>query len=713
MHLFLHQNKQTLETKPAQLSALAEQVDLVICEAANANDLERLGFHQWPTPLKVAITPFGLTGPKRNWRATTNVLMAMAGHTQVVGAPDREPLTVNTHAIDFQTGSLAYAVANAHRVAGTGATIDISAFETAATHHHWTHTRLHTSGDIRSRHDSDYWYCAPAHLYPCRDGSVCILINGNFWEPFTLMLDRPELIIDERFRDNRRRMENREALHEIVRAKFKQHTRDELEALAAEYRFPLAGLRSEQEVLDDTHLAARKFWEKLETPSGRELLVPGTPVRWKEGTVGKLVGANRHPPRRVEGDALSSPVDGPLSGLRVLDLTHVWAGPLAVRYLADFGATVVKVEAPDSRAPRGMSHPPTGGWLGENAVEEPWNRDAGWIVLHRNRFGLCLDLKSTRGRAIFLQLVAVSDVVVENFSARAMANLGLSYSVLANANPGIIYVTMPGYGCDGPYRDRVAFGSVVESHCGLNSRLGYSPEHLVNTTQALPDPLSAHHALCAIVNAIARRKARGAGGRIEVSLHEAGVTATGPELLDYQLSGSGAVYANHHPNMVPHGIYRCAGDDQWLALACENDRQWRSLCVLLGNEHRDMDFQSRRNNQENIDNKINKWTHTHDKKEVSSILQDSGIPAGPVCNSQEVESDEQLGFRRFFGFTDRFDVPMQGSPIHAKTLDAAQWQPAPRLGEHNRDILATWLGYTNQQIVELRRAGVVATEPPA
>ncbi len=762
MHLFLHPRKQMLEADATELAALAAQVDLLVCEADTADALAALGYHQWRTPLKVAITPFGLTGPKRNWRATSNVLLAMAGHTHLVGAPEREPLTVMGHYLDFQTGALAYAAANAHRIAKISTNIDISALETAATHHHWTQARLHTSGDIRSRHDSDYWYCAPAHLYPCKDGHVCTLVNANFWEPFALMLGQPELIVDERFGTNRRRMENREALHKIVKSKFSQYTRDELECLAVEFRLPLAGLRCEQEVLDDAHLAARNFWERpaqeVAELSGPGPLIPSSAVRLTDAATGsgnnpdngaetpsrpahQLVGprerrgvaplgpvhrrespaqpktargergqAEAMPRATAELSGLESPVQGPLQGIRVLDLTHVWAGPLAARYLGDFGATVVKVEAARSRGSRDMSDPPVGGWLGEDAGREPWNRDAGWISLHRNRFGLCLDLKSGRGREIFLQLVAVSDVVVENFSAQTMAKLGLSYATLAAANPAIIHVAMPGYGGDGPYRNRVAFGSVVESQAGMNARLGYARDHPVNTTQALPDPISAHHALCAIIDAIHTRTKRGLGARIEVSLYEAGVVVNGPALIDHQLDGPSERHINRHPNLAPHGIYRCAGEDQWLALACVNDRQWQSLCALLRNGLETLDYPTRRARQDAIDTQINQWTQCLAKTEAAAILQDAGIPAGPVYNAPEMEADEQLGFRRFFAFTDRFDLPMQGNPVHTETLGRI-WQPAPRLGEHNSAILSAWLGYSEAQISDLRCAGVIATEP--
>ena len=155
-------------------------------------------------------------------------------------------------------------------------------------------------------------------------------------------------------------------------------------------------------------------------------------------------------------------VDGPLNGVRILDLTHVWAGPLAVRFLADLGADVVKVESPLGRGPRVPPASPLGGWIGGEPGAEPWNANALFVKLARNRQSLCIDLKSDSGRDTFLELVAEVDVVLENFSARAMPAFGLGWDVLKVANPNLVYVTMPGYGASGPYKDRVAFGPSVE-----------------------------------------------------------------------------------------------------------------------------------------------------------------------------------------------------------------------------------------------------------
>ena len=199
--------------------------------------------------------------------------------------------------------------------------------------------------------------------------------------------------------------------------------------------------------------------------------------------------------------------DGPLRGVRILDLTHVWAGPLGTRIVADLGATVVKVENPMGRGPREFRGGlPIGGWLGGEPPKEPWNVNAVFVKLQRNKQSVAIDLKSEAGRDTFLDLVGAADVVMENFSARAMPSLGLGYEQLAAVNPRIIYLTMPGFGKTGPYRDRVAFGPSVEPMSGLTTVMGYGPDEPRNTAMALMDPITAVSATTAVVDALRRRE---------------------------------------------------------------------------------------------------------------------------------------------------------------------------------------------------------------
>ena len=405
--------------------------------------------------------------------------------------------------------------------------------------------------------------------------------------------------------------------------------------------------------------------------------------------------------------------DGPLRGARILDLTHVWAGPLGTRILADLGATVVKVEAPMGRGPRQYKGGlPLGGWLGGAPPAEPWNVNAIFVKLQRNKRSLALDLKTPAGRGTFLDLVAVADVVIENFSARAMPELGLGYEALTAANPRIVYVTMPGFGASGPYRDRVAFGPTVEPMSGLTAVMGYGPEEPRNTAMALMDPITAVNAAAAVIDALRRRERTGRGALVEMSLHEGGVAFCGPWLVEHQLGGDIRALGNRHPRMAPHGVYRCAGDDAWVALACRDEVDWRALCRLLPGLPASADLAARIAGHDAIDVALAAWTGCRAKQQAAEELQAAGVPAGPVNVTPDMTADPQVRARGFFVPLEPGPTPMPGNPVKMAGIDSADWTPCPRLGADNRAVLADWLGYDAARIDALEAAGVLVDKPP-
>ena len=404
---------------------------------------------------------------------------------------------------------------------------------------------------------------------------------------------------------------------------------------------------------------------------------------------------------------------GPLTGTRILDLTHVWAGPLATRVLGDLGASVVKIEAPYSRGPRDFGGAtPLGGYIGGEPGDEPWNTNAIFVKLQRNKQSVAIDLRTEAGRAAFLELVEVADVVIENFSARAMPSLGLGHEQLAEANPRIIYVAMPGYGTSGPYRDRVAFGPTVEPMSGLTDVVGYGSEEPRNTAMALPDPVAGVHAAAAVVTALRRPERTGQGAFVEVSLHEAGVALSGPFLIEHQLGGQVARIGNRHPAMAPHGVYRAAGEDDWIAIACRDDADWRALCTGIGGGlDPEADLDARRAEHDAIDTAINVWTRARTKLEAADALQALGVPAGPVYTTPDMAADPQVRERGFFVPLEA-GTPMPGNPIKMDGISPDDWTPCPRLGADNRRVLRDWLGYPDERIDQLERDGVLVDKPP-
>ena len=406
--------------------------------------------------------------------------------------------------------------------------------------------------------------------------------------------------------------------------------------------------------------------------------------------------------------------DGPLRGLRILDLTHVWAGPLGTRILADLGAEIVKIEAPMGRGPReyrgGL---PLGGWLGGAPPDEPWNANATFVKLQRNKKSVAMNLKKAAGRETFLQLAKTADVVMENFSARAMPALGLDYAALAAVNPRIIYVAMSGYGKSGPYRDRVAFGPTVEPMSGLATVMGYGPDEPRNTAMALMDPIAAVNAAGAVVDAVRRRQRTGKGAYVEMSLHEGGVAFCGPWLIEAQLGLHDIVpLGNRHPEMAPHGVYRCDGDDAWVAVACRHDADWQALCGVVEGLPANADLAERFARHDHIDAAISAWTAQRLKAAVAECLQNAGVPAGPVNITPDMTADPQVQARGFFVPLEPGPTSMPGNPVKMTGIGSYDWTPCPHLGADNRSVLRDWLSYDDERIAALEDAGILVDKPP-
>ena len=406
--------------------------------------------------------------------------------------------------------------------------------------------------------------------------------------------------------------------------------------------------------------------------------------------------------------------EGPLRDVRILDLTHVWAGPLATRVLADLGAQVLKVEAPMGRGPRSWPPgTPIGGFIGGEPGDEPFNTNAVFVKLQRNKKSLVLNLKHPNGRGLFLQLVAICDVVIENFSARAMERLDLGYAQLKEANPKIIHVAMPGYGLTGPYTGRVAFGPTVEPMSGLHFAMGYGPDEPRATAMAMPDPSSACNATAAVLTALRRREKTGLGMQVEMSLHESAVSYAGPWLLAEQLGEKPERYANKHPEIAPHGVYPCAGDDEWIAVACTTDKAWSHLQSLLADPRLMPQWQlsDRLLNQDAIDQALTAWTATKPGSAIFHEFQAIGVAAGIVNDTPRMNDDPHVQDRGFFVPLES-GIPMPGNPIKMEGISPDDWTPCPKFGMHNREVLSEWLNLSDTEIQSLYDDAVVHDLPP-
>jgi crotonobetainyl-CoA:carnitine CoA-transferase CaiB-like acyl-CoA transferase len=711
------------------LSELAASHDVIVTDASSA-DTRRYGLLGLPAQVVVSITPFGLTGPYADWAATDATLLALGGHTWLSGDPGRAPLTMPGQYPSYQAGSFAFVAAGSSLLAGGPARIEVSVLECLATLHQFTDTMWTEDEIIRGRHGNRWANLHPITLLPAPDGWFVIAITPNFWASFTKMIGREDLsATGHPWSMPENRVRDADEIDSVIAAALgswpKQRVFQEGQGT---WRIPAGYLQTLREVLDDPHLAERKFWQKTDGSA----VIPGQPYQFhyhgqavtqpvSEDTLPRESDVSAPPSGPLaagQGSRYAQRAAGPpLRGIKVLDMSHVWSGPLGARLLADLGADVIKVESLDGRGPATM---PLGGSETEVVPGlQPWNHQPLYNKLNRNRRSLAVDLKTPEGRDIFLRLSDRADLLVENFSARVLPSLGLSDEVLALRNPRLIHLAMPGFGLSGPYKSYVAYGPSAEPMTGLGALMGYSDAEPRVASTAVLDAMSGTTASVAAIDALLTRRRTGAGALVELSQHEAGILFNGEAIVQRQLAGREPPrLGNALAACAPSGVYRCAGEDEWIAIVVHTEQQWQSLASLAASgwpeDDRFADMATRIAHRELLDIAVGGFTRSWDKLQLMAALQEMGVPAGAVLSAPEWLADPHLQARDYYSNladADRAPRRSDGLPL---TIDGSRdyrwWRRAPMLGEHNREILDE-LGFTPGEISSLEAKGVIGHRP--
>jgi crotonobetainyl-CoA:carnitine CoA-transferase CaiB-like acyl-CoA transferase len=394
----------------------------------------------------------------------------------------------------------------------------------------------------------------------------------------------------------------------------------------------------------------------------------------------------------------------PLAGVRVLDFTHVLAGPFCTRLLADLGAEVVRVES---------SKHPDSPW--KSVIDPASDRDYSYLVVSRNKQSVALNLKTDAGRELAARLAGVADVLVENFSAGVMARLELDYPRLSAANPGLIYVSMSGYGHEGPRRDWTSMNTNLQAYSGLMMVTGAEGEPPIAISNSWMDYIGGLHACFAILEALAQRERSGRGAHLDLSQFECGVATIGPALLASAASGTApARLGNRSTSAAPQGCYPCAGQDAWCVISVQDNQQWRAFAEVVGRpewarERRFATLVGRLRHHDELDASIAEWTRQLPAVEVELRLQDAGVPAERMRRINEVVNvpDSSGVFSPADGQRTPF-VLMTGMPFALHPTPLAEARAAPRLGEDTDRALASWLGLQDDAIARLRQEGVLA-----
>jgi len=386
-----------------------------------------------------------------------------------------------------------------------------------------------------------------------------------------------------------------------------------------------------------------------------------------------------------------------LGKIRILDFSWVLAGPYATRMLADFGAEVIKVQPLLPEAKDKFSR----------GYYNTWNR---------NKLGITLNPGKPEGLEIARKLIRISDVVIENFSPRVMANWGLDYPEAKKIKPDIIFLSLSVMGHTGPWRDYSGFGPTVQAFSGLTHLTAYPGSPPAGIGYSFSDHIAGLYASLALMGALEHRRNTGKGQYIDLSQTEATASLLSDTIINYTLKGEEAKpVGNSSSRAAPYGIYPCQGKDRWCAITVFTDMEWEGFKRALGSpewakEERFSTLTSRLNNTVALDNLIQEWTQEHTAEEVMAILQGEEVPAGVVQNAADLAGDPQLQSQDFFL---KLEHPELGTtmtdanPIKLSESPAEYRRAAPLNGQDNYYVYRELLGMSEKEMDRLKQAKII------
>ncbi len=724
LHLNSGKSSAILDPSRAELQALAASADVAILPIARPSALS------FPTStITVDISAFGREGPRAGWQGPEIVIQALSGMMFNNGADGREPLYGCGERSSYAAGVAAYIGALAALLArgpdGPGQHVEISAAETAAAMGFPFPFQHIYSGTLRRRAD----VTNPCGQVLCRDGWVCIWIYNHRWTRFCETVGLQHLFDDERFADPAIRRRNWAALFTIIQAHL---AGEDAEALVDTLqRADIIAAKSYRltELPHQAHLAERGWWEQL--PDGQLLL--GAPFRLSRTPRHVSGGAPALGERQpsVQERAPSAPIKalspanagpGPLAGLRVLELTTAWAGPMAGRVLGFLGAECIHIESPNRvnswRLNKETPNPdnfPSG-----QPGDRPYDRSFLFNSQNVDKLSCILDLKTREGREIARRLAVACDVVICNFRPGTLAKLGLDYDSLCSDRPDIIVAELPAFGVKGPLANHAALGPTMEMAAGMSSLVGYRDAQPETTGPSYLDPIGGFNTAAAILTALIHRQRTGEGQHVEVPQVEAAMHFIGGEILSAAETGTDPVRnGNRVSHAAPHDAFACAGPESWVVIAARDETEWAALCRVMErpdliSDPRFASLAARHQHEDELGALIGAWTAAHDRHALATRLQEAGVPAAPVQTPSDVAKDASLMQRGFFHRLEHPDAgehPHPGLPFHLSATPGGQRRAAPAFGQHTEEVLARIAGLAPQEIALARAAHATATRP--
>jgi len=403
----------------------------------------------------------------------------------------------------------------------------------------------------------------------------------------------------------------------------------------------------------------------------------------------------------------------PLEGIRIIDFTAYWAGPLPTAIMADLGAEVIKVESiqrPDQFRIVAVSGDPA----------EVYELSPPFNATNRNKLGLTLDLARPEGVRLFKELVRRSDAVVQNYSPRVMPQLGLSYEILCEVNPAIVMTSVSGFGQDGPWRDYVSFAAIGEALPGTSGLSGYTGEGALIQGVGVSDPFAGYLAAFSTLAAVHHARATGKGQHVDVSQLEASMQYIADALVEFEFTGRSRERATSDDSaMAPHGAFPARGDDAWVAISVATEQQWHALLTAMdapgwATDARFATPLLRRQNRAALNEFVAEWTARFDRHELARDLQACGVPAAPVLAPSDLLKDPALKAADFFQYVDHPVAGRHPYPSFPAQIDGEHppiGRVGPILGQDNHYVLSRILGLGDAEIARLEADKIIGTRP--
>ncbi len=400
----------------------------------------------------------------------------------------------------------------------------------------------------------------------------------------------------------------------------------------------------------------------------------------------------------------------PLAGIRVIDLSMGWAGPLAARHLADLGAEVIKIESCE-RFDWWRGWEATAQWIADDSAE----KSPSFNTVNRNKLDVTLDLTTPEGAALLKRLVAIADVVVENYSAGVLPKLGLDYAALRAVKVDLVMLSMPAFGTTGPWAGYRAYGSTVEHASGLPHLTGEAHWPPTMSHVAYGDAVGGLTGAAALLTALRHRARTGEGQYLDLSQSEGLFPLAAHGILEAAVTGRAPVRTgNRSAQFAPHGVYPAAGADAWVVVQVLTDAQWRGIRTTIAGLDGFGDLADRLARRQELDRLIADWSRSRDARDAMQQLQRAGVPAAAVYDMAQLLDDPHLREREFWQRTERAHVGVQPAPSAPYRVGASPTpieSPAPTLGQHNRRVLCDLLGLSGEALDDLVRDGVIGERP--